>query len=91
MSYSPTDKALLIGVARSMITPSIHAATFTSYMALITMQLRPSAMGFEFHVSFLPKDHAGEHSLFIIYLKVIFTIAKAFIGYEILLSLFYDI
>ena len=38
-------------------------------------------MGFEFHVSLLPK--------FITYLKVIFSVAsEAFIGFEILLSLF---
>ena len=49
--------------------------------------MNPSAMGFEFHVSLLPKNHAGGLSLFIIYLKVIFSVAKAFLGYEILLSL----
>ena len=48
-------------------------------------------MGFEFHVNHLPKNHAGGLSLFIIYLKVIFSVAKAFIGFEILLSLSFDI
>ena len=50
-----------------------------------TIRIRPSAMGFEFHVNLLPKNHAGGLSLFIIYLKVIFSVAKAFIGFEILL------
>ena len=56
-----------------------------------TIRIRSSAMGFEFHVNHLPKNHAGGLSLFIIYLKVIFSVAKAFIGFEILLSLSFDI
>ena len=51
------------------------------HLALVNIRLRPSAMGFEFHVSLLPKKPC-ERAL-IIYLKVIFSVAKALRAYSL--------